>query len=124
MHYSEYSLCFNEAEKIMAKCTNILEFIGILQFSQTHLRLEINFSKEIEKMIATNFNETLMRSFKCIFSIMIAFNPLCNHFLSAVMLLAIFCNHAITVLSLRSLRFTTPDLVNKNSKVDNICKND
>ena len=47
----------------MAKCTNILEFIGILQCSQTHLRLEINFSKEIEKMIATHFNETLMRSF-------------------------------------------------------------
>ena len=63
MHYSEYSLCFNEDEKIMAKCTNILEFIGILQFSQTHLRLEIKFSKEIKKMIATNFNETLMRSF-------------------------------------------------------------
>ena len=41
---------------------------------------------------------------------MIAFNPLCNHFLSAVMLFAIFCNHAITVLSLRSLRFTTPVL--------------
>ena len=50
-------------KKIMVKCTNILEFIGILQFNQTHLRLEINFSKEIEKMIATNFNETLMRSF-------------------------------------------------------------
>ena len=47
----------------MAKYTNKLEFIGILQFSQTHLRLEINFSKEIEKMIAKNFLETLMCSF-------------------------------------------------------------
>ena len=36
----------------MAKYTNKLEFIGILQFSQTHLRLEINFSIEIKKMIA------------------------------------------------------------------------
>ena len=32
-------VCFNEGEKIMAKYTNKLEFIGILQFIQTHLRL-------------------------------------------------------------------------------------
>ena len=51
----------------MAKYTSKLEFIGILQFGQTHLRLEINFSKEIEKMIAKNVHETLMCSFECIF---------------------------------------------------------
>ena len=94
----------------MAKYTNKLQFIGILQFSQTHLRLEINFSKEIEKMITKNFHETLMCSFNCIFSIMIAFKPLCNHFLNAVMLFAIFCNHAIIVLSLRSPWFPSPGL--------------
>ena len=38
----------------MAKSTNILEFINILQFSQMHLILEINVSKEIKKMIAKN----------------------------------------------------------------------
>ena len=36
----------------MAKSTNILEFISILQFSQMHLILEINISKEIKKMVA------------------------------------------------------------------------
>ena len=36
----------------MAKYINKLQSIGILQFSQTNLRLEINFSKEIEQMIA------------------------------------------------------------------------
>ena len=36
----------------MVKFTNILEFISILQFSQMYLILEINFSKEIKKMIA------------------------------------------------------------------------
>ena len=44
----------------MAKSTNILEFISILQFSQMHLIFEINVSKEIKKMIAKkiakNFN--------------------------------------------------------------------
>ena len=38
----------------MAKSTNMLEFISILQFSQMHLILEINISKEIKKMIAKN----------------------------------------------------------------------
>ena len=50
----EFFFCFNEAEKIMAKSTNILEFISILQFSQMHLIFEINVSKEIIKMIAKN----------------------------------------------------------------------
>ena len=36
----------------MAKYTNKLEFICILQLSLAHLRLEINFSVEIKKMIA------------------------------------------------------------------------
>ena len=40
----------------MAKSTNILKFISILQFSQMHLILEINVSKEIRQMIAKNFN--------------------------------------------------------------------
>ena len=96
-------------KKIMAKYTNTLEFFGILQFSQTHLRLEINFSKEIKKMIAKYFHSTLMWSFHFIFSIMIAFKPLCNHFLSTVMLFAIFCNHAIILLSLRSPWFPSLD---------------
>ena len=43
-------------KNILAKYTSKLEFIGILQFGQTHLRLEINFSNEIEKMIAKNFH--------------------------------------------------------------------
>ena len=38
----------------MAKSTNILEFISILQFSQMYLIFEINISKEIKKMIAKN----------------------------------------------------------------------
>ena len=33
----------------MAKSTNILEFISILQFSQMHLIFKINGSKEIKK---------------------------------------------------------------------------
>ena len=41
----------------------MLEFIGILQFSQTHLIFEINIAKEIEMMIARNFNETSMYPF-------------------------------------------------------------
>ena len=41
----------------MAKSTNMLEFISILQFSQMHLILEINISKEIKKMIAKNFKK-------------------------------------------------------------------
>ena len=36
----------------MAKFRNKLEVIGILQFSQTHLKLEINFSVEIKKTVA------------------------------------------------------------------------
>ena len=44
----------------MAKSTNILEFISILQFSQMHLIFEINVSKEIKKMIAKNCKKTLM----------------------------------------------------------------
>ena len=36
----------------MAKSTNILNFISILQFSQMYLIFEINVSKEIKKMIA------------------------------------------------------------------------
>ena len=51
----------------MAKYTNKLEFFVILQLSQTHLRLEINISKEIEKIIAKTFHETLMCSCDCIF---------------------------------------------------------
>ena len=92
----------------MAKYTNKLQFTGILQFSHTHLRLEINFSKEIEKMIGKNFHETLMCSFKCIFFYYDLFKHLCNHFLSTVMLFAIFYNHAIIVLSLRSPWFPSP----------------
>ena len=38
----------------MAKSTNVSEFISILQFSQMHLILEINVSKEMKKMIAKN----------------------------------------------------------------------
>ena len=94
----------------MAKYINKLQFIGILQFSQTHLGLEIIFSKEITKMITKNLHETLMCSFECIFSIMIAFKPLCNHFLSAIMLFAIFCNHAIMQSSLCSPSFPSPDI--------------
>ena len=48
----------------MNKSTNILEFIGILQFSQTQLIFEINIAKEIEKKLERNFNETIM----CLFS--------------------------------------------------------
>ena len=81
----------------MAKYTSKLEFIGILQFGQTHLRLETNFSKEIKKMIAKNFHETLMCSFECIFSTMIAFKPLCYHFLSAVMLFAMFLTRRLPI---------------------------
>ena len=48
----------------MAKSTNILEFISILQFSQMHLIFEINVSKEIKKedwkKLQKNFNETSM----------------------------------------------------------------
>ena len=47
----------------MAKSTNILVFISILQFSQMHLIFEINVSKEIKKWlqkIAKSFNETSM----------------------------------------------------------------
>ena len=36
----------------MAKSTNILKFISILQFGQMYLIFEINVSKEIKKMIA------------------------------------------------------------------------
>ena len=43
---------------MMAKYMIKLEFIGIL-----YLRLDINFSKEIEKMIAKSFHETLICSF-------------------------------------------------------------
>ena len=46
----------------MAKSTNILEFITILQLSQMHLIFEINTAKEIKTMIATNFIETLMKT--------------------------------------------------------------
>ena len=113
LHYSDYFLWFNEVEKIIAKYTNKLQFIGILQLSQKHLKLEINFSKEIEKMIAKNFHETLICSFKCIFSIMIAFKPLCNHFLSP----AIPCNHAIIVLSLHSPWFPSPEWVEFKQKL-------
>ena len=56
--YFRYFLYGNEGEEIMAKSINILEFIGILQFSQIPLIFEINVSKEIKKMIARNFNET------------------------------------------------------------------
>ena len=52
---------------MMAKYISKLEFIGILQFGQTHLRLEINFSKEIEKMIAKkiscNFDVLIWKHF-------------------------------------------------------------
>ena len=41
----------------MAKSTNILEFISVLQFSQMRLILEINVSKEIKKMIAKNYKK-------------------------------------------------------------------
>ena len=98
----------------MTKYTSELEFIGILQFGQKHLILEINFSKEIEKMIAKNFHETLMCSFECIFSTMIAFKPLCNHFLSAVMLFAIFCNHP-TVFALTLVPVPWPPLTKTQS---------
>ena len=55
--------------------------------------LRLTSQKKSKRWLQKNFHETLMCSFKCFFSIMIAFKPLCNHFLSAVMLFAIFCNH-------------------------------
>ena len=47
----------------MAKSTNILKFITILQFSQMHFIFEINVSKEKNKWLQRlqkNFNETWM----------------------------------------------------------------
>ena len=44
----------------MAKSTNILKFISILQFSQMYLIFEINVSKEIKKMIAKDCKKTSM----------------------------------------------------------------
>ena len=58
----------------MAKYTNKLEFIGILQFSQTHLRLQINFSIEIKKTIAKKFHENLMCSYEWIFLLQLHLN--------------------------------------------------
>ena len=62
-HNFTYFLCFNEEDKIMTKYIITLEVIVILQFSQIHLIFEINITKEIEKMIARNFNETKLCSF-------------------------------------------------------------
>ena len=49
----------------MAKSTNILEFISILQFSQMYLIFEINISKEIKKMIAKDCKR-LQKTSMCI----------------------------------------------------------
>ena len=43
----------------MAKSTNILEFIGILQFSQMHLILEIRFKRN-QKDDCRKLQKTLM----------------------------------------------------------------
>ena len=51
--------------KIMAKSTNILKFISILQFSQMYLIFEINVSKEIKKMIAKDCKR-LQKTSMCI----------------------------------------------------------
>ena len=45
----------------MARSTNTLEFISILQFGQMHLIFEINVSKEIKQMIAKNCKKTFMK---------------------------------------------------------------
>ena len=44
--------------------------------------------------------------------------------MSTVMLFTIVCNHAITVLSLRSLWFTTPEIGKMRSDVFVYCKNE
>ena len=49
----------------MAKFTNILKFISILQFSQMYLIFEINISKEIKKMIANDYKR-LQKTSMCI----------------------------------------------------------
>ena len=59
-----------QGEQIMTKYINILEFIGILQFNQTHHIFEINVAKEIKKIVARNFNKTLICLFYCIFKLL------------------------------------------------------
>ena len=44
----------------MAKSTNILEFISILQFSQMYLIFEISITKEIKKDDCKKLQKTLM----------------------------------------------------------------
>ena len=58
----------------MAKYTSKLELIGILQFGQKHLRLEINFSKEIEKMIAKTFIKLLCAYLNAFFLLQLHLN--------------------------------------------------
>ena len=60
---------------------NILEFIGILQFSQINLTFEINVEKGFKKMIARNFNVVILVHFVSTQR----FKASCNHFY-------VFCN--------------------------------
>ena len=82
----------------MAKSTNILEFISILQFSQMHLIFEINVSKEIKKNDCKILQKTLM-----------CFNLV--HFWSAQTFFdcnLVVCAHALTLSSWRSTQLPTP----------------
>ena len=83
------------SEKILTM-TNKLEFIGILQLSKAHLRLEINFSTEIKKTIAKklswNFHVLIWKHlfyYNCIRTFVQSFfehnNVICNLLQS--------CNH-------------------------------
>ena len=40
-----------KVQKILNKSTNILEFIGILQFSETHLIFEIIITENLKKWL-------------------------------------------------------------------------
>ena len=86
----------------MAKSTNVLEFISILQFSQMHLIFEISISKEIKKIIAKSCKKTLnVLQFS-------AFLGAHKGFLIAIMLFALICAHALTHRSRCSTRLPTP----------------
>ena len=108
----------------MAKSTNILKFISILQFNQMYLIFEINVSKEIKKMIAKdckrlqkNFN---VHQFSVYFVSVSIFKASCNHFMIAIMLFALICAHALTLSSWRSPRLPTPDFAHANHTVTSI----
>ena len=92
----------------MAKSTNILKFISILQFSQMYLIFEINISKEIKKMIAKDCKNFNVHQFSVYFVSLSIFKASCNHFMIAIMLFVLICAHAFTLSSWRSPRLPTP----------------